>query len=143
MIQAFVDRYMAHRAELAAHFAQHHPKDYLAIVRAVVTIIGRPRTYGEPDPARITEINHGEGADVIYLIAEGDYGPATFWWCRVHYGSCSGCDTLAAIHAAAEARENYRDIDFLTPTQEDVGAYMTLALHIVQALKVLGGDTVY
>jgi len=41
---------------------------------------------------------------------------------------CSGCDTLEGIRGYEDG----------TPTDEQANEYLTLALHIVQRLKVIG-----
>ena len=59
------------------------------------------------------------------MIAAGGYQPWEYWYVKVGYGSCSGCDTLEGI----------RDYPDEPPTKEQIDAYMTLALHIVQGFK--------
>lgn len=59
------------------------------------------------------------------MIAEKGYQPNDYYFVKVGYGSCSGCDTLEGIR-------NYEDGN---PTEEQVKDYMTLALHVVQGLK--------
>ncbi len=134
MIQKFVTRFDAQRQALAEGFSQKHPSEYKDIVKAVISAIADEDDYGEsPDPERITEIDHGDyqGAK-LFVIAANGYQPSTFWYARVYYGSCSGCDTLQRI-------KSYGEWD-APPSGQQVKDYMTLALHIVQGLHRCEGD---
>jgi hypothetical protein len=65
---------------------------------------------------------------LLFLIPEDTYQPDNYYYVKVEYGSCSGCDTLESI----------RDYDSDTPNDEQVKDYMTLCLHIIQKFKKLG-----
>jgi hypothetical protein len=126
MIQKFVNRFMAAESVLREKFAAKHPDAYIDIVKAVVSVIGEEGAYGEPDATRIHEINDGDyQGTLVFVIAAEGYQPSDYWYVKVGYGSCSGCDTLEGI----------RDYLDDPPTKEQIDAYMTLALHIVQGLK--------
>ena len=86
--------------------------------------------YGvNPDPNRIHEIDDGDyQGTLLYVIAADCYQPNDYWYVRVYYGSCSGCDTLMATR-------DMTSWDDPVPNQAQVEAYMTMALHIVQNLK--------
>lgn len=138
MIQEFVQAWERNKHELEAKFQQKHPEDYEEIVRGVVEIL-RPEEdeYGGPDPTRVTSIDHGDyQGTLVFVIAETGYQPSTYWYVTVNYGSCSGCDTLQAIHFS------YDEEDSPIPTPNQVSQYMTLALHIVQRLKLMDGEAV-
>lgn len=124
MIRKFVDAWDSRKQEVREKFEQKHPGSYEDIVQAVVSILGGE--YGAPDPARITCIDHGhyQGTLLFVIGAEG-YQPDDYWYVKVNYGSCSGCDTLQAIC----------EYSSVPPTDSQVDEYMTLALHIVQGLK--------
>jgi hypothetical protein len=125
MIQNFVDRFMANKSELEAVFAEKHPNNYAEIVKAVVRVIGDDEC-DDPDQERITGIDHGEyQGTILYVIAEKGYQPSIYWYVKIDYGSCSGCDTLQAIREYSDG----------PPTPEQVNDYMMLALHIVQGIK--------
>ncbi len=127
-----MDAYMAGKDALRAEFAKAHPTEYKQIVRAVVALIGGDDEYGKPDAARIHEIDDGEyQGTLVYVIGAGGYQPSDYWYVRVGYGSCSGCDTLQSINGYSSE----------PPTDEQVNDYLTLALHIVQGLKKMGGET--
>lgn len=132
MIQDFVTRFMAPeaQAQLRAQFASTHPEDYAAIVKAVVEIVGGDE-YDAPDPTRIHTINDGDyQGTLVFVIAAKGYQPSRYWYVKVGYGSCSGCDTLAAIR-------NYGDDP---PTDSQIGGYMTLALHVMQGMKEMSEE---
>ena len=128
MIQKFVTRFDAQREALTDTFSQKHPSEYKDIVKAVISAIADGDDYGEsPDPERITEIDHGDYQGTkLFVVAANGYQPSTFWYVRVWYGSCGGCDTLQRIR-------DYGDYD-TPPSETQVKDYMTLALHIVQGL---------
>lgn len=134
MVKEFVERYMARKDELRATLAQKHPNDYHDLICAVVSILRSDDDFDTPDATRVHQINDGDyqGTLVFVIGAEG-YQPSEYWYVKVGYGSCSGCDTLEAI------RCGYYDE---APTAEQIDQYMTLALHIVQGLKLMGGESV-
>jgi hypothetical protein len=129
MIQEFVNRFMANKEELADMF-KNHPKSYESVVRNVITAI-QVGEYDDmsPDPERIHCIDDGDyQGTLVFVIAGKGYQPSEYWYVKVDYGSCSGCDTLQAI-------EGYSDEP---PSQSQIDQYMILALHIVQGLKRMG-----
>lgn len=140
MIKSFVRRFEEKKEELRAKFAQKEPDSYTDIVTAVIEILSDSDGYGTIDPKRIVKIDFGDyQGTILYVIAASDYQPSDFWYVRVSYGSCSGCDTLQAI------KSDYggdREWDDPKPTEKQVQSYMTLALHIVQGLKALEGNSV-
>lgn len=131
MIKKFVEAWHARKDEVRAELSAAHPSGYIDIVRAVVRILSDTEEYGSPDPDRITEIDHGDyQGTLLYVIAASGYQPDRFWFVKVSYGSCSGCDTLQAIC-------NYEDGP---PSESQVDQYMTLALHVLQCMKEMNGD---
>lgn len=125
MIQTFVDRFMQNKDKLKETFTTTPPDDYSDIVRAVIETITTD-TYSDfaPDPDRVHSINDGDyQGTLVFVIGEKGYQPSTYYYVQVDYGSCSGCDTLEACRM-----------------NDDVDGYMTLALHIVQALKKMRDD---
>lgn len=133
MIQEFVKQWELRKSEIEAIFTENHPENYRAIVAAVVGILGEPDKYSKPDPERIHEIDDGDyQGTLIYVIAETGYQPIDYWYVKVGYGSCSGCDTLEAIRGYTDEK----------PTEDQVKDYMTLALHIIQGIKKMGEEVV-
>ena len=130
MIKGFVDLWEKRKGEVESKFKAGHPAHYTDIVKAVVEILHGEKDYGLPDPSKIHVIDDGEyQGTLLFIIPEKAYQPSTYWAVKVGYGSCSGCDTLQSIRG-------YND----TPTEEQVKEYMTLALHIVQGLKLIGDE---
>jgi len=77
---------------------------------------------------------------LVYVIAESGYQPNTYWYVKVSYGSCSGCDTLEAIMCGNWGHETKEEEDEWK--EQAIDKLMTLALHIVQGLKKMGDDDV-
>lgn len=137
MIQKFVDRFMEAKPAIRAQFAAKAPGAYKDIVEAVVRAIHREADHTtdaySPDPERIHEINDGDyQGTLLFVIASDGYQPDDYWFVKVSYGSCSGCDTLEHIHSDGDYGE--------PPNEAQLDQYMTLALHVVQGLKPIGGE---
>jgi hypothetical protein len=121
VITKFVERYMAGKEALRARFTEQFPIAYSEIVRAVVDLVGGD----EMDPERIHEINDGDyQGTLVYVIGDRGYKPSKYYYVRVAYGSCSGCDTL-------------KDLQGYSGKPDNVEGALTLALHIVQQLKAM------
>jgi hypothetical protein len=131
MIEAFVTKWEDRKDVLRQQFAAAHPDSYQAIVKEVAKLMASDNEYDSPDPENIKELDFGHyQGSLVYVIPAGGYQPSDFWYVIVGYGSCSGCDTLEAIRGYSDD----------APTPEQVGEYMTLALHIVQGLKKMGEE---
>jgi hypothetical protein len=127
MIQEFVDRFMRNQDELRRRFSSTPPDIYYDVVRHVVEVVRDENKYDTLDPERIHTIDDGDyQGTLLFVIAASGYQPYQYWYVKVSYGSCSGCDTLESIR-------NYEYNQ--PPTEKQVDDYMTLALHIVQGLK--------
>lgn len=127
MIEAFVRRWEANKEAILAAFKEKWPGSYRAIVETVIEHIKPDEDdwRDNPDPRRITEIDYGDYQGcLVYVIGAAGYQPSDYWYVRVYYGSCSGCDALQAI-------EGYTD----EKTEEQYSQLMMLALGIVQGLK--------
>lgn len=129
MIKKFVERFEARKQILEDVFSKRHPEDYKDIFTEVIKILATDlegKEYGCPCVDFITEINNGDyQGTLVYVVGENTYQPDTYWYCRISYGSCSGCDLLQSIAGYSSN----------PPTKEQIKDYMTLALHIVQRLK--------
>lgn len=131
MNNELVARWEKNKGEIRKIFEAGHPSEYKEIVKAVVQSIGGEKYGPSPslDPERIHVIDDGDyQGTLLFIIASKGYQPSEYWSVFVDYGSCSGCDTLQAIH-------DYSD---KPPTEDQVNQYMTLALHVVQGLKEVG-----
>jgi hypothetical protein len=135
MEQKFVDKYIASKEAMLQGIKDKFPEDYADIVKRVVTILGAgvDRWTGDAlDPERITTIDHGEyQGTLVFVIAEEGYQPSNYWATAVSYGSCSGCDTLAAIESSLEYDDDYILRKVTDAAANDV---WTLGLHLVQRL---------
>ena len=132
MITEFIDRFMEKQEEIKVKFQERHPRNYKDIVEIVISMLqGQGTRLDEsPDPERIHEIDDGDyQGTLVYVIGAKGYQPSMYWYTRVDYGSCSGCDTLYSIRG-------YWDTP---PSDRQVEDYMTLALHIVQRLRKMEG----
>jgi hypothetical protein len=128
MIQTFVDKFMENKSKVLEQLASDPPSSYTEIVRLVVENMRDPDGYGDPDPGRVHVINDGDyQGTLVYVIGAEGYQPNDYWYVKVYYGSCSGCDTLEAIRSAG----GYDD----PPTKQQINDYWTLALHVVQGIK--------
>lgn len=134
MIQKFVDAWMKNRDLIQSWLEPICLGcDYSAIVKATVRAIALEATgdYGDPKPdfENIHEIDDGDyQGTLVYVIPEAGYQPSEYWYVRVSYGSCCGCDTLQGEQ---------------TGSKEDcIKGVMTLSLHIVQQMRKMGGDEV-
>lgn len=97
---------------------------YIDIVKVVIEAVHDG--YGTPDPEHIHEIDDGEYQGTLLFVIPADvYQPWNYWYVKVDYGSCSGCDTLMAILEG----------DYGDTADEKADKLFTLALHIVQGLK--------
>ena len=130
MIEAFTKAWFANLHTMREKFTAKHPEDYKEVVRSVVEMLADASDdYDRPDPERIHEIDDGNyQGTLVYVIGSSGYQPSRYWYVKVSYGSCSGCDTLEGIRS-------YRDE---SPDEGQVREYMTLALHIVQGLREMG-----
>lgn len=132
MIEEFTKAWFANKDSVRAKFAEKHPASYIEVVRAVVGMLANAGC--DPDPERVQEFDNGDyQGTLVFVIGAKGYQPDRYWYVKVGYGSCSGCDTLQAI-------SHYSDDP---PTEEQLNDYMTLALHIVQELREMEGVTVY
>lgn len=130
MIKEFVDRFMDNRQELEKIFASKIPESYNDLVSLVVSVI-KTDDNDSIDPNRIHEINDGDyQGTLLFVIASADYHHSDYWFVKVAYGSCSGCDTLLNIQEGTEG----------LVTVEQINDCMNLALHIVQGLKKMEGE---
>ena len=131
VISKFVEAFFERKAEIRAGFAAKQPDAYIDIVKAVVEILPAMGDWGDgPNPNMITVINHGSYQGTLLFIIGADTWADDFWYVKVAYGSCSGCDTLESIRGYSDE----------PPTEQQLDDYMTLALHIVQRMKYMGDD---
>ena len=132
MIEEFTKRWFAGKDLLREKYSRQRPENYEDIVRNVVEILHDEDDYGSIDPNRIHKIDDGEyQGTLVFVIAGSGYQPNDYWYVRIFYGSCSGCDTLEALIGWDDEISN-----------EEIEGYMTLSLHVVQRLKKMDGEAV-
>ena len=129
MIQEFVDRFMANKDILRANLQKLEYPRYLDLIKATIEVITSDGDFDEtPDPSRIYEINDGDyQGTLVYIIGATGYQPYDYWYIKVSYGSCSGCDTLESIMWGTD-----------DPREEMLDDMILLCLHLVQGLKLMG-----
>ena len=139
MIEKFTKRWFERKDSVQEKFEAKLPSSYSDIVLAVVEMLNDEDEYESPDPSRIHEIDDGDyQGTLLYVIGAAIYQPSTYWYVKVGYGSCSVCDTLQAILdgewglETEEEKKAWKD--------KAVSKLMTLALHIVQGLKLMGDE---
>jgi len=139
MIEKFTKRWFERKDSVQEKFEAKLPSSYSDIVLAVVEMLNDEGEYETPDPKRIHQIDDGDyQGTLLYVIGAASYQPSTYWYVKVGYGSCSVCDTLQAILdgdwglETEEEKKAWKD--------EAVSQLMTLALHIVQGLKLMGDE---
>jgi hypothetical protein len=131
MIQAFVNNFMANKEKLRTEMTKH-PENYLELVKWVIAVLDEDEEGRKPDAEKVHVVDDGNyQGTLLFLIPETTYQPSDYWFVKVAYGSCSGCDTLEHIRGY---RHGY------TPTPDEVNQYLTLMLHVVQGLKILPAD---
>ena len=130
MIKRFVDSYSDNKQLFIDELSREHPNDYRDLVRMVVEHL--PEVNGHrPDPERIHEIDDGDyQGTLVYVIGERGYQPSTYWYVRIYYGSCSGCDTFQSIRGWKDGR----------PNEEQVRDYLSLLLNITQGIGKMGKE---
>ena len=133
MIQIFVDRFMERKEKMRELLSQR-PGSYRVILESLIEVIsdGEDGAYGEePDKDRIHEIDDGDyQGTLVFVVGACGYQPSTYWYTRVSYGSCSSCDTLQSVRGWDDEI-----------SKEEIDGYETLALHMLQAMKKMGDDS--
>lgn len=129
MIKEFIKKFEENKGELRAIFYKENPEEYQDIIKAIVDILSKDEVSCDRiDPERIHNIDDGDyQGTLIFIIGSMGYQPNIYWYVKVDYGSCSGCDTL----------ENIKGYSDEPPSDQQLDDYMTLALHIVQGLKLM------
>ena len=139
MIEEFTKRWFFHNHIVREQFEKEIPNSYSDIVKAVVTMLHNEDKYDSPDPKRIHEIDDGDyQGTLVYVIGASGYQPYTYWYVKVSYGSCSGCDTLQDITSGQWMWDT--EEEKLAGNKEMIDKLMTLALHIIQGLKQMGDE---
>lgn len=130
MITKFIAKFTENQSFVINHYSTKHPNSYEDIIKVMIEAIRNDEWDDDEslDPERIHVIDDGHyQGTLIFVIACKGYQPSNYWYTKVDYGSCSGCDTLEAITS----------YDNGTPTEQQCKDYTTLTLHILQNLKAM------
>ena len=131
MIKRFISDWEKNKEDVRVALTTAHPVSYKEIVKLVITAVSKDHDYDYPDPKRIHVIDDGDyQGTLLFVIGGQGYQPNDYYFVKVYYGSCSGCDTLQGIS----------DYSNDPPTEGQVKDYMTLALHIFQNLTSMQED---
>lgn len=127
MIQDFINRWEnGGRDRCKSAFSGAHPSNYAAVLKTLIDSLFPEADYHDPDSSRITTIDDGHHqGTLVFVVAAKTYQPDDYWYTKVNYGSCSGCDTLQRI----------QEWDDGLPTEQQAADYTTLALHMLQGMK--------
>ena len=139
MIDAFMTVWEQRSPELLKKYLKEHPGSYSSIVKDAIQLLSEEHPAYDhmdnpPDPDRIHMIDDGDyqGTQLFVIAAQG-YQPSEYWYVKMSYGSCSGCDWLESV-------KDYSDLNSLAysdgpPTELQAQEYLTMAAHVVQNLK--------
>ena len=126
MIKRFVDRFVNNKEEIRKCFEEKHPENYVDIVKILLPFLHNEDDEYPIDDEIVHTIDDGNyQGTLLFVIPEKAYQPHFYYYVKVFYGSCSGCDTFEGIRGYSDEK----------PTKEQVDDYMVLALHIIQGLK--------
>ena len=131
MIQKFVDRFNERRGRLEAIFTRKIPACYEDLVKLVIGELHSEEN--DIHPEHIHMLTFGDYQGTMLFVIGTKWDDNRQWFVKVFYGSCSGCDTLQAIH---DDDDDWQDA-YSQPNDRQVKDCMTLALHIVQGLKAM------
>lgn len=137
MEKKFIDLWEKNKNKLEDYFRNTEQREYdtySSIVKKIIELVINDEDnvgFRNYEADRMTVVDDGsyQGTE-IFIIPRNTYQPdaGDYIFTHNYYGSCSGCDTLQAIHWYRTDKK---------PTEEQVKDYMTLALHLVQNLKYL------
>lgn len=128
MIQEIVNLWEENKSKIREELSKEPPSDYTGLVKLVIKYVGESL---DMDAERIHCINDGNyQGTLLFIIPEVLDQPHDYWYVKVDYGSCCGCDTLERIKS-----NNYSEDKI--PDEQQLNDYMMLALHIVQGIKAI------
>lgn len=116
MIQELIDQFIKNKRYAEAVFIKEQPDSYMKLLRVALEAIAVDFDDNKhrPDPERIHGIDDGDyQGTLLFIVGAVGYQPCKYFWVKVNYGSCSGCDAL------------------------EVEGYLALAQHLVEGLRVL------
>ena len=138
MVQDIIDKWYKRKDSLKKYFEENPMEcydEYEEIVKLLFKFIinDRPHSRQRWNTDKMTIIDDGEYQGTqIFIIPRYGYQPdiEDYLITHTYYGSCSGCDTLMGI------------IEYPTyekkPSEGKVNDLMTLSLHLIQRMEILG-----
>jgi len=136
MIREFVEAWDANKNVLEEHFKTHDMEqysEYSTLVRLLFNLVINPYLTDNGQTVFALDIAGVDDGDYqgtqLFILHRDTYQPDISDYVVTHqyYGSCSGCDTLMAIHDCTEG----------LPSEHQLKEYMMLCLHLLQRCKYL------
>ena len=138
MLDFAIEKWNKNKDKLKKYFKEHKQNDYAGnyedFTKKVIDIIFNDGDYEFDIKNYFQKIDFGDyQGTLIFVFAYDTYQPSAdeTFYTTVHYGTCSGCDTLLSI-----CSWDYEE----KPSEEQVKDYMKLALNLIQEMKCFGGD---
>jgi hypothetical protein len=138
MIKSFIESWEKNKSNLEEYIRTHKQVEYDSyriLVKLIFDLVINPDVNTYNDNIFVTDeidvLDHGDyQGTLIFILHRDTYQPCVdeYIYTYVYYGSCSGCDTLQAMH-------NYDEDE---PDENQVEDYMTLCLHLLQHCKCMG-----
>jgi hypothetical protein len=94
----------------ALRFLSETYAGYDGLVEYLVKLHASKDEYEGMDPERITAIDHGDYQGTrVFVVGGKGYQPSRYWYVKVGYGSCSGCDAYEDERASCTCDTKYTD----------------------------------
>lgn len=131
MVKEFCLAWEKNKGKLEEYFRttpQSEYDSYELLVRRLFDIVINPSiedSYYQFDTGDILVIDDGDYQGTqVFILHRNCYQPSVedYVYTNTYYGSCSGCDTLQAIHW----------YEYGLPNEQQVEDYMELCLHLLQ-----------
>lgn len=122
MIREITDPFVEAKGEFVKWLLTQDYPSYGELLRQALHLVNPERTHGGIDPEKITMIDDGDyQGTLVFVIGAVGYQPYRYWYTRVSYGSCSGCDSIQAAWGFGD----YCNFE---------GMYL-IALHMLQEMR--------
>ena len=140
MLDYMVAAWEEAKPAIRARFKAGHPDSYKDILTIVVEQMNPHLADQGCGHAlkvdRIHELDDGDyQGTLVFLIPFDVYQPSEYVLTKVDYGSCSACDTFQSVRYSEFGSYSEESTD--APNKLQVDQYMTLALHLVQGMKIV------
>ena len=128
MSNTFYDRFILKADEVKGKLSEKHPESYLDLVKMTFQAIAEadPKAVDRPDHQDVVSISTGNYDGTHLFVTPGvGYCSDEFFYVKIGYGSCSGCDTLEGIRGYSNG----------TPSKTEVEEYFELARNIALDIR--------